>query len=264
MLPALVDSVGHERRTTADYDFHGLKRGGRELALFQYTIRGAGRLRSGGREWTVRPGEALLLHWPHDHRYWLPAGGEWEFIHLCLRGPELLRLWREVEARHGLCAALEPDSPPVRIAAAAVRSGLAGEFTSAYAASARAYELVMALLAARPKAAGGATPHTAALARARAHAERDLSAPLGVTDLARAAGLSRFHFSRLFAAETGQAPAAWLATRRVQAAAQWLRGSELPLKEIAQRCGFRDVHAFGRVFRRHTGLPPARYRRSGP
>ncbi|MBC8039578.1 MAG: helix-turn-helix transcriptional regulator, partial [Opitutaceae bacterium] len=140
------------------------------------------------------------------------------------------------------------------------RSGL---IDSAPVASALAYELVALLLAERAAPDPAAAPQARALARARSLVERDLSASLGVADLALAAGLSRFHFSRLFTAETGQTPAAWLATRRVQAAAQLLRNGDLPLKDIAARCGFADVHTFGKVFRRHTGRTPARFRRSG-
>lgn len=145
-----------------------------------------------------------------------------------------------------------------------VRAALRGEILTASAASALAYELAVHLLGERP--AGDhrmAATHATALQRAREFAEKDLAAPLGVEDLARAAGLSRFHFSRLFAAETGQTPAAWLAARRVQMAAQWLRSGEMPIKEIARRCGFADVQPFGKVFRRLIGQPPASYRRHG-
>jgi AraC family transcriptional regulator len=275
-LHAMVSSAGHEQRATADYDWHGLRRGEQPMALFQYTLRGAGKLRVGEREWTVRAGDAMLLHFPADNRYWWSpeiAAAEtraakvttaWEFFYVCLHGREALRLWREVEARLGPLVALAQDAAPVECAARIVREALRGELSSAAVASAHAYELAARLLAVRPAAATTvSSPHRAGLARARALVERELAAPLGVAELARAAGLSRFHFSRVFAADTGQTPAAWLATRRVQAAAQLLREGALPLKDIAARCGFADVHTFGKVFRRHTGQPPAQYRRSG-
>lgn len=264
-LHAMLSSAGHELRASPDYDWHGLRRGEQAMVLFQYTLRGSGRLRVGEREWTVRPGEAMLLHFPADNRYWLPDDAEepWEFLYVCMHGREILRLWREVEKRLGPLRALAPDSPSVTCAARIVLAAHNDEITSAPVASALAYELATLLLA-EPAATQTATaPHTAAIARARDFAEQNLAAPLGVADLARAAGLSRFHFSRLFAAATGQAPAAWLTTRRVQAAAQHLREGRLPLKEIAARCGFADVHTFGKVFRRHAGETPARYRRNG-
>jgi AraC-like DNA-binding protein len=34
----------------------------------------------------------------------------------------------------------------------------------------------------------------------------------------------------------------------------------LPLKQVAERIGFADTHAFGRAFRRWTGVPPTEMR----
>ncbi len=265
-LRASLGSVGRERRDSPEYDWHGLRRGDQEMALFQYTLRGTGRLRVGAHERTVTPGDAMLLHFPADNRYWFPAesSGAWEFLYVCLHGRDLLRLWREVESRLGPLAQLAPDSAPVACAVRIIAAGLREEIATPAESAALALELVARLLAVRPPAGSAAlAPQAAALARARAYAEQDLAAPIGVAELARAAGLSRFYFSRLFTEETGQTPAAWLATRRVQSAAQLLRERVLPIKEIAARCGFTDVQTFGKVFRRHTGTTPGRYRRGG-
>ncbi len=265
-LPAGISSAGHERRDSADYDWHGLKRGDAGVVLFQYTLRGSGRLRVASREWTVRRGEAMLLHFPADNRYWLPtdAGEPWEFIYLCMHGRELLRIWREAESRLGPLVPLAADSPAVRCASRIVRAACRDEISSAAQSAALALELAAHLLAERPPASTGfLAPHAEAVARARSFADHHLPDRIGVEELARAAGLSRYHFSRLFAAEVGQSPAAWLATRRVQAAAQLLLASTLSIKEIAARCGFGDIHTFGKAFHRHTGTPPGRYRRSG-
>lgn len=263
-LHAMLTSAGHEVRTTPDYDWHGLRRGSRETALFQYTLRGAGRLRAGGREWKVGAGDAMILHFPADNRYWLPAGGTWEFLFVCVEGREALRLWREAETRLGLCAKLPEHSPAIDCLGRIVRAATREEIVTAPAASALAYELATSLLAERPTAGTrAAQAHAAGLQRSRDFADAHIGQAIGVGDLAAAAGLSRFHFSRLFAAETGQTPAAWLATRRVQKAAQWLRDGELPLKKISALCGFADVQMFGKVFRRLVGQPPGSYRRNG-
>lgn len=44
-LPAMLLSAGEEERRNASYDWHGLKRGDSEFALFQYTLAGRGALR---------------------------------------------------------------------------------------------------------------------------------------------------------------------------------------------------------------------------
>ena len=262
-LHAMLGSVGHAKETTTRYDWDGLKRGRQEFVLFQYTISGEGRMRVGGVEHVVRPGTAMLLHFPAENRYWLPASSsQWEFIYLCLHGREVMRLWPGVEKGHGVLAALAPDAPPVKRAAEIVRVVLAGEVDSAFAGSALAYEWLMLMLAAVPPGDRG-SPHGAALERARRYAEVHFAEPLGVDDLAKVAGFSRFHFTRLFTAHVGSSPTAWLVELRVKEAARLLRETRLSLKEIAVRCGFKDAGYLGKVFLARTGQPPGSYRRSG-
>lgn len=262
-LHAMLGSAGHVRETDLAYDWDGLKRGRQEFALFQYTLAGEGRLRIAGAEHAMTPGTAMLLHFPAENRYWLPAtSGHWEFIYLCLYGREIMRLWPGVIHAHGAFTRLAADAPPVLQAAAIVRRTLRGEIDSAFDRSALAYDWIMRMLALTP-VPERVNPHLAALERARRHAEAHFAAPLGVDDLARVAGFSRYHFTRLFTAHAGLSPAAWLVDRRVKEAARLLRESRLPLKEIATRCGFRDPAFFGKTFARRTGQPPGAYRRSG-
>jgi AraC-like DNA-binding protein len=262
-LRAMLGSIGHAREATPGYDWHGLRRGRAEFALLQYTLAGRGRLRVQAREFDVGPGHAMLLHFPDDNRYWLPEdSGGWEFFYVCLHGREILRLWQSIETRLGPLANLAPDSPAVACAARIVGRALRREVTDAFTASGLAYELVMAL-AAEARHTHPAQILRPGLDKARRFAASHLARPLTVDDLAHEAGLSRYHFSRLFAQHTGLAPAAWLIEQRVKEAARLLRSTKLPLKHIATQCGFPNANYLGRVFRRHTGVPPAAYRRSG-
>ncbi|HEX3930051.1 MAG TPA: AraC family transcriptional regulator [Nocardioides sp.] len=61
------------------------------------------------------------------------------------------------------------------------------------------------------------------LRRARDHADRHYAEPLDLAALARVAGLSEFHFHRLFAATYGRTPAAYLSERRIERAQDLLR-----------------------------------------
>ncbi|MFZ9681696.1 MAG: helix-turn-helix domain-containing protein [Cephaloticoccus sp.] len=262
-LRAMLGTVGHARATRPDYSWHGQKRGRAEFSLLQYTLTGRGRLRVGAVERDVLPGQAMLLHFPDDNHYWLPAdSSEWSFLFVCLHGRELSRLWRIVESRLGPWATLAPDAPAVSVAVRLIGAALRGEIDSAFRASTFAYEQVMALAAeARtPRPTGTVND---AIERARIYAEQNVHLPLTVDALAGQAGLSRFHFSRLFAAQHGLPPAAWLVEQRVREAARLLRGTRLPLKDIAARCGFPNENYLCRVFRRHSGMPPGSYRRSG-
>jgi AraC-like DNA-binding protein len=102
------------------------------------------------------------------------------------------------------------------------------------------------------------------LLRARDLADARYFEPLGVDDLARAAGLSRAHFSREFRRTFGESPHAYLLTRRLERAASLLRVSDRSVAEICLSVGLQSVGSFTTSFRRMFGMSPTAYRASFP
>src|SRR5712664_2190435 len=74
--------------------------------------------------------------------------------------------------------------------------------------------------------------------------------PLSVDDLARAAGLSRAHFSREFKRAFGESPHAYLLTRRLERAAALLRATDRSVAAICFAVGLRSVGSFTTSFAR--------------
>ena len=89
------------------------------------------------------------------------------------------------------------------------------------------------------------------LQRAVEYAEAHLGEAVTVGDLAAAASVSLFHFSRMFKAATGSTPLAYVTARRV-ARAQGLLAGGLPLAQVA----YASQSHFGQVFRAHVGVTP--------
>jgi len=85
--------------------------------------------------------------------------------------------------------------------------------------------------------------------------------PLTVEALAAHAGLSPRHFARLFHAEVGATPAAWVEVTRVTAARALLEAGEDAPKQVAAKCGFANVDTLRRAFVKHMGITPADYRK---
>ena len=84
---------------------------------------------------------------------------------------------------------------------------------------------------------------------------------LTVEALAEHAGLSPRHFARLFHAEVGVTPAAWVESARVAAARALLEaGGDAP-KQVAAKCGFANADTLRRAFFKHVGVTPAEYRK---
>ncbi len=90
---------------------------------------------------------------------------------------------------------------------------------------------------------------------------QSLAAPPSLAAMARIAGLSRSRFCALWAQRHDAPPATWLRRERQRMAEALLLDTRLALAEIAARCGWQDVPAFVRAFRRAVGQPPGRWRR---
>jgi AraC-like DNA-binding protein len=102
------------------------------------------------------------------------------------------------------------------------------------------------------------------LLRAKDLADGRYFEPLGVDDMASAAGLSRAHFSREFRRAFGESPRAYLLTRRLERAAALLRGTDHSVADICFLVGLRSVGSFTTSFTRTFGVSPTAYRAAHP
>lgn len=102
------------------------------------------------------------------------------------------------------------------------------------------------------------------LLRAKDLADARYAEPLGVEDLARAAGLSRAHFSREFRRAFGESPHAYLLTRRLERAAALLRTTDRSVADVCLSVGLQSIGSFTTSFKRMYGMSPTAYRASFP
>ena len=102
------------------------------------------------------------------------------------------------------------------------------------------------------------------LLRAKDLADARYFEPLDVDDMARAAGLSRAHFSREFRRAFGESPHAYLLTRRLERAAALLRTTDNSVAEICLAVGLQSIGSFTTSFSRTLGESPTAYRASFP
>jgi AraC-like DNA-binding protein len=100
-----------------------------------------------------------------------------------------------------------------------------------------------------------------ALTRACSFIAENLGERFTLDDLARQAGVSRFHFARLFRVSTGESPMAYLLKSRIERAKQMLLHDDRPVCEIAAALGFCDQSHLTRTFRRMTGRTPRQFAR---
>ena len=101
-------------------------------------------------------------------------------------------------------------------------------------------------------------PEHRAVRRARDYIEAHAADNLTLGELADQAGLSVFHFARVFRQEVGLPPHAWHVEVRVRRARDLLRCG-LPPTQVAAELGFVDQSHLTREFKRRVGVTPGRY-----
>jgi AraC-like DNA-binding protein len=102
------------------------------------------------------------------------------------------------------------------------------------------------------------------LLRAKDLADARYFEPLRVDDLARAAGLSRAHFSAEFGRAFGESPHVYVVTRRLERAAALLRATDRSVADICFSVGLQSVGSFTTSFTRTYGASPTVYRAAYP
>jgi AraC-like DNA-binding protein len=97
------------------------------------------------------------------------------------------------------------------------------------------------------------------LRHARDLADRRYADPLDLDELAAAAGVSKYHFLRCFAAVYGRTPAAYLTQRRIERAQDLLRATNLTVTEVCGLVGYASLGSFSSRFRALVGMSPSAY-----
>jgi len=102
------------------------------------------------------------------------------------------------------------------------------------------------------------------LLRAKDLADARYSERVDVADMARAARLSKAHFSREFSRTFGESPHHYLQTRRLERAAALLRMTDWTVGEVCVSVGLQSLGSFTTSFKRTFGQTPTDYRASQP
>ena len=215
-----------------------------QLHLYGYD----GVLEVGGTEHRIAPGYASLVPPDTEVRYRYRGRSEHLYAHLRLTGA----------AESHPVPVMQDTGPNVSLLARLMRGALAA--TPARAA-AHVWSVLWQLTEAVPPRPGRAGDPVAVAA---AHIEAYLATPLSVADIARVAGVSHNHLTRLFRARTGGTVVAYVRRRRMERARHLLQASTLSITAIAATVGIPNLQAFNKACRRELGAPPRVLRQHRP
>lgn len=153
------------------------------------------------------------------------------------------------------------SSSVAELAAEAAHPGLGGSLYVEALATQMAVRLLRqysSVQSREPRRQGRLTP--VQFNRLTEYIEDHLAESLSLEELAQTVSLSTWHFLRRFRDKFGVAPHAYVIDRRVARAKLLLHQGAIPIKEVAQRCGFSDQAHMTRTFRSRLGVTPSSLR----
>jgi len=255
-----IHSLGWEKQTDSSYHWNGLTRTEKDIIVFQYTLKGAGKIKIEDQIYHLKAGQAFLVKIPSDHQYYLPSdSSEWEFIHISLFGKEAIRCYEDITNNLGHVLKLNLHSTPISSIIELLRIVSINKMSDAFEASSFAYSFLMELYRYILNIkTNDEWPNS--ISSAITFISNNYQNPIFLDDIVDASGLSKYHFTRLFHKSINITPIQYLTTIRINKSIELLKNDKLSIEDIALNVGFSNGNYFGKVFRASLGISPGEYR----
>ncbi|HLQ71063.1 MAG TPA: AraC family transcriptional regulator [Bacillota bacterium] len=255
-----IYALGKELQNNSSYSWDGLNRSEQDIIVFQYTLKGSGKIRIGQQTNDLYPGDAFFIKIPSDHAYFLPTDSEtWEFIYITLFGDEVFECYEKVRKEIGHILKLDVYSPPIYSIFNTLNKAANRQINDGFEASASAYDFLMKLYASLFYVKQEDTLPSA-ITRATAFIDNNFHDSISLDDIVAASGLSKYHFTRLFHEKMNTTPIQYLTKLRINKAIELLKNEQLTIEVIALKVGFSNGNYFTKVFRSYLGVAPSAFR----
>ena len=238
---------------------HALERKNPDFYMMLLCTGGEGYVCCGKDRYTVRAGDVFFC-FPHTYTaYGSSLNMPWSLYWIHFKG--------EAAEKHLKSSGITEQSPVIHLHNGGFNKHYRkildtgtnnGALNALYEGQSNFYNLLFGFLNRNDVAATGVSGMVEKTIR---YIGRNLHKKLTLDELAAQANLSKFHFARLFAQETGCSPMRYLQNTRIEQAKSLLLSTNGLLSEVAELLGFDDVYYFSAVFKKVTGLSPGRYRR---
>ncbi|MDR3552298.1 MAG: AraC family transcriptional regulator [Clostridia bacterium] len=235
------------------------ERTGLKSYLLLYTLSGLGYLKTAQYEAELPPGSIALIDC-NKYQYYRTLGDTWVFEWMHFHGTAAARFFSIIS--EGLRAPIISDTESLRFYDRFSELAALPDTVTDIRINSQITSLLSAVICAKQNRL-----YSERLYRYRESLEKAVnfmrlhySGEIGVSELAAAANMSKFHFERNFKAYYGKTPYEYLTAVRIDSAKQLLKGTPRSIGEIAALTGFTDASSFIRRFKGITGITPLKYR----
>lgn len=229
--------------------------------LLMYIKKGTVSLQTAGHQQTAGKGQLILLDCYEHHAYSSDAG--WDCLWCHFDGITARHWYQNIVSRVGNVFTL-PDAQPLVSRLTAICNVFAsGGIVREPLLSKYLTDILTSILLYAPS--DDQTNARINMAeKITAYISEHFAEQLSVSRLASLAGLSDYHFIRIFKKQTGFTPHEYLLNTRMNMARYLLKNSDQPVKDICFSTGFSCESVFCNAFKRMEGLTPAQYRAHAP
>ena len=258
-------AIGIESSKSPSYCFEGSKRRCHPHCIFQFSLSGYGVFRDAGGAHIVSEGSGFLCESNDaETAYYFPEESkkEWRFIYIAFSGAVSHEMVRQTVRRYGGVFSIQKDHPVIMKMNSYLDYSRTEPVITASAGAKLISDLIFALVESREEKRSGA-PENLLIHKAGRILSQHSKSDINVSELAKFAGVSREHLTRVFRQNTGQTPLEFITKRKLIYACRLLQQGKASIKEVSDSLGYHNHAHFTRTFTRVVGKTPREFRKDG-
>jgi AraC family transcriptional regulator len=224
--------------------------------LLMYVKKGEGTVVIENRKYSVKEKDVILLDCYKPHCYFTNTG--WEILWLHFDGNSSRSFYNSIVENNGSIVCPSNSIIIPKYLQSILKNFTGEELMQEALISCHIQRMLAELL--MMSSTNKVMPNNSVIMDSIAYIESHFPRKLTLEEIAKEAGVSHFHFSRIFKKETGYSPYEYILKTRLSFAKKLLKETNKTVKQVAFECGFNSEANFIFMFHKHVDMTPGEFR----
>ena len=233
-----------------------LDRSGMNNVLVSMTLKGTAVLQCEGESSPLSEGSMAFIDCRSRHIFY-PTCDDWHILFVHISGGDVFAVQREFYEAFGLVCKDFPQAVFMESMDKVFRMEQASE-ANACEISAELYTILMKILSHCRRAGQGGPVF---IRKAQMFIQENYPSGIGVDEVAKSVGVSKFHLEREYKKHMGQPIARAIADKRFERSRALLAGGDMSVERVAEEVGFASVQPLIRIYKSRLGVTPSYYKK---